>query len=121
MMDEKIYLDSDTESHKRLLWWLYLMHGLSIIFFGGVLSFIPLIVNYLKRADTEDSFLRSHHSWQIRSFWWFLVWVLPALAFYITIIGIPVALLILLGTSIWITYRLIRGFLNLNANKAMPM
>jgi hypothetical protein len=41
MMDEKIYLDSDTESHKRLLWWLYLMHGLSIIFFGGGALFYP--------------------------------------------------------------------------------
>jgi uncharacterized membrane protein len=121
MMDEKIYYDSDTESQKRLLWWLYLMYGLSMIFFGGVLSFIPLIINYLKRADTEGSFLRSHHSWQIRSFWWYLIWVPAVLAFYITIIGIPVALLIGLGASIWLTYRLIRGFLDLNNNKAMPM
>jgi uncharacterized membrane protein len=121
MMDEKIYYDSDTESQKRLLWWLYLMYGLSMIFFGGVLSFIPLIINYLKRADTEGSFLRSHHSWQIRSFCWYLVWVFLALVCFMTIIGIPVIFLIYLGSSIWLAYRLIRGFLNLNANKAMPM
>jgi len=120
MMDEKIYYDSDTESQKRLLWWLYLMYGLSIIL-GGVLSFIPLIINYLKRADTEGSFLRSHHSWQIRSFCWYLVWVFLALVCFMTIIGIPVIFLIYLGSSIWLAYRLIRGFLNLNANKAMPM
>ena len=59
MMDEKIYYDSDTESHKRLLWWLYLMHGLSMIFSLGVLSFAPLIINYLKRAETKGSFLHS--------------------------------------------------------------
>lgn len=121
MMDEKIYFDSDTESHKRLLWWLYLMYGLSTIFAGGTLSFVPLIVNYLKRAETEGSFLRSHHSWQIRSFWWYLVWMFTALGFFITIIGMPVALLISVGASIWIAYRLIRGFLDLNDNKAMPM
>ena len=121
MMDEKIYLDSDTESHTRLLWWLYLMYGLSMIFFGGVLSFIPLIINYLKRAETEGSFLHSHHSWQIRSFWWYIVWVLTGLAFFITVIGIPAAALIWLVAWVWKAYRLIRGLLDLNASKSMPV
>lgn len=121
MMDEKIYYDSDTESHKRLLWWLYLMHGLSMIFSLGVLSFIPLIINYLKRADAESSFLRSHHSWQIRSFWWYIVWMAIGFAAFITVIGIPAAFLIWLGAWIWKAYRLIRGLLDLNANKSMPV
>ena len=121
MMDEKIYLDSDTESHKRLLWWLYLMHGFSMIFSLGALSFVPLIINYLKHADTEGSFLRSHHSWQIRSFWWYLVWMTIGFAAFITVIGIPIAALLWLGAWIWKAYRLTRGFLDLNANKAMPV
>jgi uncharacterized membrane protein len=121
MMDEKIYLDSDTESNKRLLWWIYLMHGFSMIFSLGALSFVPLIINYLKSSDTEGSFLRSHHSWQIRSFWWYLVWMTIGFVFFITVFGIPVAALMWLGAWIWKAYRLIRGFLDLNANKAMRM
>ena len=40
---------------------------------------------------------------------------------FITVIGIPVAALLWLGAWIWKAYRLIRGFLDLNANKAMPV
>jgi uncharacterized membrane protein len=121
MMDEQIYYDSDTEAHKRLLWWLYLMHGLSMVFSLGALSFLPLIANYLKRAETEGSFLGSHHSWQIRSFWWYIVWMTIGLAFFITLFGIPVAFLIWFAAWLWKAYRLIRGFLDLGTNKAMPM
>ena len=121
MMDEQIYYDSDTESHKRLLWWLYLMHGLSMIFSLGALSFVPLIINYLKRADTEGSFLHSHHSWQIRSFWWYIIWMAIGVVLFITVFGIPAAMLIWFVAWVWKAYRLIRGFLDLNANKAMPV
>jgi len=121
MMDEQIYYDSDTESQKRLLWWLYLMHGLSMIFSLGALSFVPLIINYLKRADTEGNFLHSHHSWQIRSFWWYIVWMSIGVVLFHTFFGIPVAMLICFAAWVWKAYRLIRGFLDLGSNKAMPV
>jgi uncharacterized membrane protein len=121
MMDQQIYYDSDTESHKRLLWWLYLMHGLSMIVSLGTLSFAPLIINYLKRTDTKGSFLHSHHSWQICSFWWYIVWMLIGIILFITVLGIPAAMLIWFVAWVWKAYRLIRGFLDLNINKAMPV
>ncbi len=120
MIDEQIYYDSHTESHKRLLWWLYLMHGLSMIFSLDALSFVPLIINYLKRADTEDRFLRSHHSWQIRSFLWCIVWMLAGIVLFITVLGIPSAMLIWFVAWVWKAYRLVRGFLDLTADKTMP-
>lgn len=120
-MDEQIYYDNATEAGKRLIWWLYLMHGVSLVLSVGLLSFVPLIINYLKRDDTAGTFLRTHHSWQIRSFWWYLFWMLVGGVFFVTLIGIPLALLIWLVAWVWKVYRLLRGFLNLGENYAMPM
>lgn len=120
-MNEQIYYDSATESGKRLVWWLYLMHGASLALSLGALSFVPLIINYLKRSDTEGTFLRSHHSWQIRSFWWYLFWMMIGGVLFITLIGIPFAFVIWLGAWVWKAYRLVRGFLDVSDNKAMPM
>ena len=120
-MDEQTVYDEATESRKTLLWWLYLMHGASLFFSLGVFSFIPLIFNYLKRDETNGTWLRSHHSWQIRSFWWYLFWVCVGWIAFITILGIPLAIVIFAGAFIWKAYRLIKGFLDLDDGKAMPM
>lgn len=120
-MDQQTIYDEATESRKTLLWWLYLIHGASLFLSLGAFSFIPLIFNYLKRDETNGSWLRSHHSWQIRSFWWYLFWVGVGWALFLTIIGIPLAFLTFAGAFIWKAYRLIKGFLDLDDGKAMPM
>lgn len=109
-----------SESRKELLWWLYLAHGASLLLSLGLLSFIPLIVNYLKRSETEGSFLRTHHSWQIRSFWWYIGWLALGWLMFFTIFGIPLAALIFIGAWVWKAYRLIRGFIDLSDNQSMP-
>lgn len=119
-MENQIIFDEATEAHKSWLWWLYLMHGASLVFSLGALSFIPLVLNYLKRGETEGSFLRSHHSWQIRSFWWYVVWLFVGGLLFLTFIGIPLAWLLWLGAWVWKAYRLLRGFLDLGKNRSMP-
>lgn len=119
-MEQRLEFDEATEGNKAWLWWLYLMHGASLAFSLGALSFIPLILNYIKRDDTEGSFLRSHHSWQIRSFWWYVVWVCVGGLLFATIVGIPIAFMVWFAAWVWKAYRLIRGFLDLNKNKPMP-
>jgi uncharacterized membrane protein len=120
-MNDISQTDPVFEGQKAWLWWLYIMHGASVIFSLGALSFIPLIINYLKRDETEGSFLRTHHSWQIRSFWWYLVWVALGWVLMLTIFGIPIALALFFGAWVWKVYRLIKGFLDLGNHKAMPM
>lgn len=119
-MDHQIYYDVDTEAQKNMLWWLYVGHAASVFLSLGLLSFIPLIINYVKRGRTEDSFLYSHHAWQIRSFWWYLVWVGIGGLVALSIIGIPLSMLIWGVAWLWKAYRLIRGFIDLSDNKAMP-
>ncbi len=119
-MTQDTYFDIDFESKKKLLWWLYLLHGASLVFSLGAFSFIPLILNYIKRDETSGTFLCSHHSWQIRSFWWYLLWMAIGGLLFVTIIGIPVAALIWFAAWVWKAYRLIRGFTDLRDNRPMP-
>ncbi len=119
-MNHQLRFDESTETQKTWLWWLYLMHGASLAFSLGALSFIPLVINYIKRDETDGTFLRTHHSWQIRSFWWYIVWIVVGGVLFATIIGIPLAWLVWLGAWIWKAYRLIKGFLDLGNNRPMP-
>jgi uncharacterized membrane protein len=119
-MSNELVFDSSLASAKNTAWWLYIAHAVSFVFSLGAFSFIPLIINYVQRPSTEGTFVHSHHSWQIRSFWWYLVWVAVGLAFFFTFFGIPVAMVIWGLAWLWKAYRLIKGIMELNANRAMP-
>ena len=93
-MSQELVLDSRLQSVKNLAWWLYLLHGISFLFSLGLFSWIPLIINYVKRDDAAGTFVHSHHSWQIRSFWWYLFWMIVGGILFMTVLGIPVAWLI---------------------------
>lgn len=121
MNEEHFASSPQLANQQTLLWWLYLIHGASVVFSLGAFSFIPLIINYIKRDETNGTFLRSHHSWQIRSFWWYLFWVGVGGVLFMTVIGIPLAALIWLSAWVWKAYRLIKGFLDLDDNKPMPV
>ena len=88
-------------------------------FLTGWPSIIAVILNYVKRADVEGTYLASHFSWQIRTFWFALLWVAIAFLLGVTIIGIPFALLIAAGAGIWVLYRIIRGWLALQDRRPM--
>jgi uncharacterized membrane protein len=90
-------------------------------FLTGWPSIIAVIINYVKRSDVKGTFLESHFSWQIRTFWWSLLWVVIAGLLFITIIGIPVAWAIFVAVGIWVLYRIVRGWLALASGNPMPM
>jgi len=83
-------------------------------FLTGWPSLLAVILNYAKRSEVRGTWLESHFSWQIRTFWWALFWVVTAFVLFMTIIGIPVALLMFVGTGLWVLYRIVRGWLALN-------
>lgn len=120
-MSQEIVFDSKMQSIKEWAWWLYIGHALSFLFSLGMFSFVPLIINYLKRDEAAGSFIYSHHSWQIRSFWWYAIWMAIGGLLFLTVFLIPVAILIWIGAWLWKAYRLLKGLLDLNRNLAMPM
>jgi uncharacterized membrane protein len=89
-------------------------------FLTGWPSIIAVIINYVKRSEVRGTWLDSHFSWQIRTFWFAALWVLVAVILFVTLIGIPFAWAIWVITGIWVLYRIIRGWLALSSHRPMP-
>ncbi len=88
-------------------------------FLTGWPSIIAVIINYVKRSEVRGTWLDSHFSWQLRTFWFALVWMVAGAVAFATVFGIPVAILIWIGTGLWVLYRLVRGWMNLSERQAM--
>lgn len=89
-------------------------------FLSGWPSIIAVILNYVKRAEVRGTWLDSHFSWQIRTFWFALLWLAIGGILFITVVGIPFALALWFITGIWVLYRIIRGWLALSSQTPLP-
>jgi uncharacterized membrane protein len=114
---------------------IYALHALAVVvgigsahtivgsFVGGLPSIIAVIMNYARRSATRGTYLESHFRWQIRTFWYALLWacviVLVSAPFMIILIGFGMAVLGLWALGIWIAYRVIRGWLALKDKRPM--
>jgi uncharacterized membrane protein len=111
---------------------LYGMHGFSALmgllgpalvvttFLTGWPSIIAVIINYVKRRDARGTYLESHFSWQIRTFWYALLWLVLVILLIFTIIGIPIALILGVIVGAWVLYRILRGWVRLSNARPMP-
>jgi uncharacterized membrane protein len=90
-------------------------------FLSGWPSIIGVILNYVKRSDVRGTFLESHFRWQIRTFWFALLWAVIAGLLFITLIGIPVAWVLAVLVGLWVLYRIVRGWLALLNGRPMPI
>jgi uncharacterized membrane protein len=86
-------------------------------FLAGWPSIIAVILNYVKRDEVRGTYLDSHFSWQLRTFWYALLWVVIMGLLIMTLIGIPVAMLVGVAIGIWVIYRIVRGWLALVEGK----
>ena len=108
---------------------IYALHSLSVLigltsavtivgsFVFGVPSIIAVIMNYARQSDVRGTFLESHFSWQIRTFWFALLWVLVIFALSLPLMLVAIGFLTLyLGfalVGLWVIYRILRGWLAL--------
>ena len=110
---------------------IYALHALSILigltsavtivgaFVFGIPSIIAVIMNYAYRQGARGTFLESHFLWQIRTFWFALLWIVIGVILFLTVIGIPLAWIICIAAGIWVIYRVARGWLTLQDRKPM--
>ncbi len=116
--------------------WMYALHALAAVigistaafiataFVFSIPSIIAVIMNYVKRNDVRGTWLDSHFSWQLRTFWWAALWIVV-----VSVISFPLILLLGLGlvtmwigislVGLWILYRVIRGWLALKDRRAI--
>jgi uncharacterized membrane protein len=123
-------------SESSLISWtqaIYALHAFSLLmgivgaatvvgaFLTGWPSIIAVILNYVKRGDVRGTWLESHFRWQIRTFWFGLLWVSLCVLFIIVTfgIGILIAWLPLVLVSLWFIYRVARGWIALSGRRAM--
>ena len=90
-------------------------------FLSGWPSIIAVIINYVKRDEVRGTWLDSHFSWQLRTFWYALLWLFVIFLLVITLIGIVIAIPVGLAVGIWIVYRIIRGWMALGQGKALVL
>lgn len=103
------------QSLRQLTLAVYILYAVGI--FTGLPALIGIIINHVKRDDTAGTIYRTHFSWQMRSFWWGFVWAV--LGTLTVVVGVG---FVILGVNwVWLVYRLVRGFLNWNDGKPMPV
>jgi uncharacterized membrane protein len=83
-------------------------------FLTGWPSILAVILNYAKRSEARSTWLESHFTWQLRTFWFAVLWVAVAVLLFATVVGIPLAWIVVVATGVWVLYRIIRGWLALN-------
>ena len=110
---------------------VYALHALSLLigittaatiigaFVFGVPSIIAVVINYLKRGEARGTYLESHFRWQIRTFWFALLWCMIGGMLVVTVIGIPLAIGVFFGAGLWVIYRIARGWLALRDQRPM--
>jgi uncharacterized membrane protein len=109
--------------------WMYALHAASALigmfssafvvtaFLFGLPSIIAVVMNYVRRSDARGTYLESHFSWQLRTFWFALLWVtvvlLLSLPLFFVLVGFvtfPIGIFVI---GIWVIYRVARGWLKL--------
>ncbi|GAB4302951.1 MAG: hypothetical protein Kow0096_24780 [Thiohalomonadaceae bacterium] len=113
-MDNPAAMTAEGERAARTLTTvIYALYAAS--FLVGITAIVAIIINYVKKDDMAGTYLASHFRWQIRTFWFGLLWSVLGMLTLVVVVGWA----ILLANSVWIIYRLVKGWLYLNDGKPM--
>jgi uncharacterized membrane protein len=124
-MNQIVELDERQDSLKTVGHFSYLLH--LIVAVGAVmpgaqasvaLLIVAFVIDLVKKDSAAGTWQESHFNWRIRTVLW-------AAGLYL--VTAPLWLLLFVPgwiawgvISIWFLYRIVRGWMNLNANVAMP-
>lgn len=112
---------------------VYALHAFSLLtgiigtatvvgaFLTGWPSIIAVVLNYVKRSEAHGTWLDSHFRWQIRTFWFGLLWISLCGAFIVATLGIGLLFVWLPITlvGLWFVYRIVRGWVTLTDRRPM--
>ena len=109
---------------------IYALHAFSVLigltspativgsFVFGLPSILAVIMNYARQSDVRGTYLEAHFRWQIRTFWFAVLWMLVA-----AVVSLPLVFALGLGiftfffaavvVGAWVIYRVVRGWLAL--------
>jgi uncharacterized membrane protein len=105
--------DEPTNSNRTITTVIYALYAVSLL--AGITCLVAIVMNYVKKDDVKGTYLESHFRWQIRTFWFSLLWGAIGLATFIVIVG----WFVLFADLVWFIYRIAKGWLRLNDGKPM--
>ena len=109
-------LDTDDKKIDLLITITTLVYVLQAVSFViGISYIVGIVINYVKRDDVQDTWLASHFRWQIRTFWFSLLWCALGVLTWVIVIGY----FIIFATAVWVIYRIAKGWLSLHERKPM--
>jgi uncharacterized membrane protein len=91
-----------------------------VAFVSGWPSLVAVALNYAKRPAVQGTWLDSHFDWQIRTFWFALLWLIAGVVAFFAPVSVLIALTAWILTGLWVLYRIARGWISLSAHKPMP-
>lgn len=103
----------NADQGKTLTIVIYALQAASFVV--GLSFLVAIIMNYIKKDDVRGTWLESHFRWQIRTFWFCLLWGLIGALLSAVFIGV----IILLANAVWVIYRIAKGWINVADNKPM--
>ena len=106
---------ADEKSLKTIATVVYALQAVG--FFIGITWIVAIVMDYVKRDDARGTWLESHFTWQIRTFWWGLLWGVIGALLLLVVVGY----FVLLAAAIWIIYRIVKGWLTLAEGKPVPL
>ena len=102
---------ADEKNLKTLAMVVYALQALGFI--NGITWIVGVVIDYVKRDEAAGTWLESHFRWQIRTFWWGLLWGVIGAVLLLVLVGY----LVWVAAAIWVIYRIVKGWLYLNDNK----
>ena len=114
---------------------MYGLHALSAVigifgaatvvgsFIFGIPSIVAVVMNSVRRSDARGTYLESHFSWQLRTFWYAALWSVVAFLLsgplMLILVGFLTYALAIVAIGVWIIYRVARGWLRLKEAQAI--
>jgi len=105
--------EQDEKKLKDLTTVIYALYAVSLVV--GITAIVAIVMNYIKKEDVAGTWLESHFRWQIRTFWFGLLWTVIGAVTMIVLVG----WVILIANLVWFIYRIVKGWMRLNENKPM--
>ncbi len=119
-------VDSEkAQSLKTVGWISYFLHlivAVAAVLPGAqaspVVLIIALVIDLVKKGDAEGTWQASHFSWRIRTvIWAVLLYLVTAPLWLVFLVPGWIAWCLI---SIWFLYRIVKGMVRMNANRALP-
>jgi uncharacterized membrane protein len=108
-----IFDDAKQVELRKYAFSVYILQALSFVLV--ITSVIGLVINYLKQDEVRGGWLESHFRWQKMTFWYGLLWT------FLGFISLPILVgyLVLPAVTLWLIYRIARGWICLVDGKEM--